>query len=240
MKRSRFSYEQIIRILNEHRSGKTTKEIPLYLLVFKSRNQLLKIMPTPSKLLLSIFAFTLSGGLAQADPKPLIEAKTVKDFEEISNTGESLEDKEQALLRVIELLLEEDDFKGAAQKCKLFLDQEEGFPKSDRRGIVSLYLGKSQEELGLKDDAIVSYLKTWAQYMGQISVSAPALEGYMRLVWERNKPAVDDLPSDREQAVEAASKYIELTSRFKDKLTDEELQSWLRVEKLLKLYQGQK
>ena len=57
------------------------------------------------------------------------------------------------------------------------------------------------------------------------------------LSYRRNNPSADPkVPSDRQGAYEAGYNYIELTGRFKDKLTPEERVLWDKVQKLTEKY----
>ena len=102
---------------------------------------------------------------------------------------------------------------------------------------VGLLLAESYDKQNRKEDAIASYMKVWSAHMGLIQVSAPALTRWMELLWIRNKPAVGNGGSDRESAYKQGANYIKLTSRFKDRLTREELELWQVVEKLVKTYE---
>ena len=74
-------------------------------------------------------------------------------------------------------------------------------------------------------------------HTGLVRVSAPAVEAIMKLSFQRNKiskkPGVQ---SDRQGAYATGYRYIEVVSRFKDKLTPEELQMFEKIQKLTDQY----
>ena len=91
----------------------------------------------------------------------------------------------------------------------------------------------------MNDDAISMYVKVWSAHMGYIKVSAPAVEAWMTLSSKRNRTS--DKPgvaNDRQGAYEGGYRYLELTGRFKDKMTDEEVKLWERVQKLTDQYEA--
>jgi hypothetical protein len=61
----------------------------------------------------------------------------------------------------------------------------------------------------------------------------------MELLWARNSKSKDPaVPDDRQGAYEGGAKFIQNTSRFKDKMTDEDRALWNEVEKIVQIYEA--
>ena len=90
---------------------------------------------------------------------------------------------------------------------------------------------------GKLEEAIGAYAKIWATQTGRISVSAPAMEDWLGILWQRNQPKNGIVMGDREAAVDGGARYIKLTGPLKDKMEEDDLAKWMRVEKLVKKYQ---
>jgi len=98
-------------------------------------------------------------------------------------------------------------------------------------------LAQSFEARRMVDDAISMYYKVWGAHMGYIEVSAPAMESWMELSYKRNRSS--DKPgvaSDRQGAYNGGYQYLELTGRFKDKMSPKEVKLWEKVQKLVDKY----
>jgi hypothetical protein len=127
----------------------------------------------------------------------------------------------------------------AAERANQYLDREEGkslgFSKYSPQ--VGLLLAQSFEKRNMTDDAISMYVKVWSAHMGLIQVSAPAVESWMTLSHKRNRVSDDpNGPSDRQGAYEGGYRFLELTGRFKDKMSPAEVKLWERVQKLTDQY----
>lgn len=166
--------------------------------------------------------------------------KGLADFRRIYEDTTEKSQKEFSLYRIVELLMAKKDYAGAEKEAKIYLDREtNGFSKYSAD--VQLMLAKSFDARKMTNDAFAVYstLATGPNMMGNISKSAPAMKRYMEIYWSRNEPAKDKFSkSSRQAAYDQGNTYIELTSRFKDKFTDEELELWKEVEKLVKNYEA--
>ncbi len=167
--------------------------------------------------------------------------KAIEDFERIFTDSQDKPEREFALYRIIEILMKKGDYAEAAKRANEYLNREEkagpvlGFNKYTAQ--VGLILAQSFEERKMIDDAISMYVKVWSAHMGNVSVSAPAIKSWMELSYARNRKSSDPkMVSDRQGAYNGGWRYINLTSRFKDKLTAEELALWTDVEKLVEKY----
>ena len=164
--------------------------------------------------------------------------KAIEDFTRIYNDSQEKPEREFSLFRIVELEMAKEDYAKAEEKAKLYLDREKtGFSKFSPQ--VGLLLAESYDKRNMTNDAISMYVKVWSAHMGNIKISAPAMTRWMQLSWDRNTPGNDTgTPGDRQGAYEGGAKYIELTGRFKDKMTDEDLALWQEVEQLVKTYEA--
>ena len=164
--------------------------------------------------------------------------KGIEDFTRVYQDSEEKSEREFSLYRIVELLVAKKDYEKAAAQAKIYLDREKsGFSKYSAK--VGLLLAKTYENRKMTDDALAMYVKVWSAHMGNIQISAPAILSWMKLSWDRNKTSADPaVPSDRQGAYEGGAKFIELTGRFKDKMTEEDLELWKEVEKLVKTYEA--
>lgn len=165
--------------------------------------------------------------------------KGIEDFNRIYADSQEKPQREFALYRLVELYMAKKDYAKAADQARIYLDREKtGFAKFAPK--VGLMLAESFDKRGMNEDAIAMYVKIWSVHMGNVIVSAPAMTRWMELLWDRNKPAGagPDQPADRQAAYEKGYVYIELTSRFKDKLNDAERELWQVVERLVKTYES--
>ena len=169
--------------------------------------------------------------------------KAMKDFELIYSESDDKGEREFALFRIIEILMKKGDFQKAADQANVYLNRDEGkslgFNKYSAE--VGLMLADSFRERKQVDDAIAMYVKVWSTHMGNIKISAPAVKSWMELSYQRNKKSSDaNVASDRQGAYNGGWRYIDLTSRFKDKFekNPEELNPWKEVEALVNKYEA--
>ena len=168
-------------------------------------------------------------------------AKSIEDFERVLSDSDDKGQREFSLYRIIQVLMEKGDFAGAAKRANDYLNRDPnggptlGFTKFSAE--VGFLLAQSFDKRNMNDDAIQMYVKVWSTYMGNIKISAPAVLRWMELSYARNNISPDPkIPSDRQGAYEGGYRFLELTGRFKDKLTPEELELWQEVERLTQKY----
>lgn len=168
-------------------------------------------------------------------------AKALEDFERILSDSQDKPEREFALYRIVEILMKKGEYETAAKRSNEYLNRDEkdgpvfGFNKFSPE--VGLILAQTFEERGKTDDAIKMYVKVWSAHMGYIKVAAPAIKRWMELSYGRNqKPADPKVVSDRQGAYNGGRQFLELTGRFKDKLSAEDLALWTEVEKLVEKY----
>jgi tetratricopeptide (TPR) repeat protein len=167
--------------------------------------------------------------------------KSIEDFERVLTDADDKLQREFSLYRIIQVLMQKGDFEGAAKRANQYLNRDAndgptlGFTKFSAE--VGYILAQSFEKRNLNNDAIQMYVKVWSAHMGNIKISAPAIHAWMELSYKRNNLSNDpNIPGDKQGAYQGGYRYIELTGRFKDKLTPEELEVWTKVEKLTARY----
>ena len=100
-------------------------------------------------------------------------------------------------------------------------------------------LAETFDKRNMTDDAIAMYVKVFSAQMGYIKISAPAIQRWMELSYKRNKASSGpNVTSDRQGAYQRGYQYLELTGRFKDKMSPEEVKLWDRVQKLTDQYEA--
>lgn len=174
-------------------------------------------------------------------PQPDQLAKAIEDFERVIADSGDKDQSEFSLYRIIQVLISKGDFEGAAKRANDYLNTDPAagpvLNYSKFRADVSFLLAQSFEKRNMTDDAILMYMKVWNSYMGNIKFSAPAIHTWMELLYRRNKPSNDpNIPADRQGAYQGGYNYLELTGRFKDKMSKEDREQWDKVQKLTEKY----
>lgn len=167
--------------------------------------------------------------------------KAVEDFDRIFADSQEKGEREFALYRIVEILMKKGDYAKAADRANQYLNREEdkslGFTKYSPQ--VGFLLAQSFDKRNLTDDAIAMYVKVFSAHMGYIAISAPAIQRWMELSFQRNKPSPGpNVAADRQGAYERGYQYLELTGRFKDKMSPEEVVLWDKVQKLVAQYEA--
>jgi tetratricopeptide (TPR) repeat protein len=170
-----------------------------------------------------------------ASPADLDQA--IADLSLVYKDVTSRAQKESALYRLIEISAKKKDHEKVEKLTSEYLDRKgNNFVKWS--GPVGLLRGQSFEARGDTESALATYLQVWSSKIGTIHISAPAIEAWLRLVWQRNKPASDKAPADRQGAYERGYEYVEMTRPFLEKMTPEEKEMWKKVENLVADYQA--
>lgn len=170
-------------------------------------------------------------------------SKAVEDFERIFADSQDKAEREFALYRIIEILMKKGKYEEAAKRANQYLNRDEKdgpvLAFNQYTPQVGLKLAESFKARNLNNDAINMYMKVWSANMGNIEVSAPAIKSWMQLSYARNKKSDDPrVVSDRQGAYNGGWRFIDLTGRFKDKMTPDELKVWEQVEDLVKTYEA--
>jgi len=164
-------------------------------------------------------------------------ARALEDFERVFQDSQNRQQREFSLMRAIQTNLALGNYDKAAETARLYLNRDE-HSFNVYTGRVSKMLADSFDLAGKKNDAISMYLKVWSAFMGEIRVSAPAMKRWMELVWELNRPATAENPSDRQGAYNGGKQYIMQTERLKPQMQPEELAAWEEVELLVRQYEA--
>ena len=167
-------------------------------------------------------------------------AKALEDFELIFSDSQDKTEREFALYRITQILMAKGDYLKAAERANQYLNREEGkslgFTKYSPE--VGFMLAQTFEKRNMNDDAIAMHVKVWSAHLGLIRISAPAVEAWMKLSYQRNKPASEGVQGDRQGAYAGGYRFLDLTGRFKDKMTPEEVIMWDKVQKLTDQYEA--
>jgi hypothetical protein len=162
----------------------------------------------------------------------------IKDLEEIFTNSDKKQQKEKALYRKIELLAAKGDWDKVNDQAKVYLDTKTN-NFSLFKGPVNMLLAQSYEKTNKINDAIFSYSSIcFGNLIGNIKYSAPACKRWMELLWERDAAGVDGKPSDHQGAYDGGYKYVDMTRRLYDKMSQEEKEMWNAVEELVKEYEA--
>lgn len=165
-------------------------------------------------------------------------AKAETDLKRVFADSPDKVDKERALYRMIDIGMKKGDYAGAEANARLYLDKKEhSFSKWSPE--VGLMLAQSLDKRGSVNDALAMYTKVWSAHMGYIIVSGPAMKRWMELSWQRNlQAASEDGKADRQGAYEGGWRYIDLTKRFFDKMSEPEQEIWKEVQQLVLDYEA--
>jgi tetratricopeptide (TPR) repeat protein len=166
--------------------------------------------------------------------------KALADLDKVYNESKEITEDEFALYRTIELLFDKKEYAKVAEKAQFYLDPKKSeITRPKYSPEVGMLLARSFDERKMVNDAIAMYGKIFGANPGRIRISAPAVTRWMELLWARNqksnKPTV---PNDRQGAYEGGAKFIRNTERFKDKMTEDDIQLWQGVQKLVQTYEA--
>jgi tetratricopeptide (TPR) repeat protein len=170
-------------------------------------------------------------------PADLDEAAA--DLANVYQNATEKSQKESALYRQIELQAKKKDFEKVDKLSFEYLDSKPGANNFLKwAGQVGLLRGQALEARSKPDDALSIYWQVWSAKMGNISVSAPAMEAWLKLMWQRNQAMTPKVKGDRQNAYESGWRYLDLTRRLLEKMTAEEQAAWKKVEALVTSYEG--
>ena len=164
-------------------------------------------------------------------------AKAEADLRLVFNDSNDRNEKEMSLYRIIQVEMNKGEYEKAEKSCNQYLDRD-GLNFAQHAPQVGMMLALSYEKRGMINDALSMYLKLWSAQMGLISVSAPAMEAWMKLSWERNlASAGEGGKADRQGAYEGGWAFIDLTQRFYDKMSPSDQELWKKVKALVDEYE---
>ncbi len=112
---------------------------------------------------------------------------------------------EAALAEQLELLSHAGRHKEFLIKARLFLER---FPVSSHKGRVRLMTAHCYLEQNQIDLAIPQLNHIFTNHTTQLDVSAPALNALCTITWNRNMPANEGNPSDKQVAYQLGHRYL--------------------------------
>jgi hypothetical protein len=158
---------------------------------------------------------------------PVGIGKAIADYERVFQESGDAAEREYSLYQTIMLLIAGKDCPNATEKARFYLNREKsGFSRYVPQ--VRLCLARSFDDRKLVDEAIEAYAGICADFAEQIGVSAPAMEAWLRLMWERGKPG------DRKTARDGGRGYLNRTGPLKERMSAEDRDLWDEVETLVK------
>lgn len=157
---------------------------------------------------------------------PQMIAKGIEDYERVIRESGDAGECEFAFYQNIVLWTTRKDYKKAAELAGLYLDQRRsGFSRFIPQ--VRLCLARCLDELGMVDEAIQAYSALVKDLADHTGVSAPAMLGWLRLMWERNQPG------DRDSAREGGRSYLDRTRTLKDRMAADDRELWEEAEEVV-------
>ena len=155
------------------------------------------------------------------------KAKAITHLTDVYDNSDDKGQQEIALYRMITILYDLGKYDEGAKRATEYLKNKSFRKKSSNARLI---LAQCHEKNGKTEDAIAVYGQVWTSAMGTISVSAPAILAQSELLWDRNKAKNEGSgKSDRQIVYENLHGYIKATSRFKEKIKDNDLVKWNEV-----------
>ncbi|MEN8693698.1 MAG: tetratricopeptide repeat protein [Akkermansiaceae bacterium] len=162
------------------------------------------------------------------------QATAIKHLDRVIADSDSNEEKERALYRIVTIAEASGDYKTTITRARQYLDNKKNKKNS---AFVRLMMGQSYDQSGMVEDAITLYGQIWATSPGYIRVSAPALERWMELLWDRNSTDKKGV-QDRQRVYELGWKWVDNTKNFTEKMTPEEAEMRNKVVALVAEYEA--
>ncbi|WP_193212170.1 tetratricopeptide repeat protein [Luteolibacter marinus] len=166
------------------------------------------------------------------------QAKAIEDLRRVFNDSQEKPQRELALYGIVKTQMAQGEYEAAAETAKEYLSKDNGLNFSKFAPEVGLALAESYEKRDMTNDALANYVRVWSAYKGLIKISAPAMLSWMKLSWQRNNPGDEKTKGDRQGAYEQGWTYIDQTSRFTEKMTDDERKMWNQIQSLVEEYEA--
>ncbi len=157
----------------------------------------------------------------------------IDDFRKAGDESKIAAERGYARFRMVESLMAKGDFTKAAGQAVLYLDSG-GSESPAFIPQLGLMLARAYQELKRTDEAIDAYARVWSAHTDDVEISAPAMGGWMQLLWTRNREGVD--PTDRQTAYEGGWKYLDRTRSLTAGLKEVDLGPWREVEEAVKTF----
>lgn len=159
-------------------------------------------------------------------------SKGIADYERVIKESPSAGEREFSVYQNILLRIARKDFAEAEAQARFYLDHEKsGFSRFEPQ--VRLCLARTYDERKMRDEAIMAYSTIIADPTESIGVSAAAMLGWLRLMWERNQAG------DRRAAYEKGREFLERTRSLKDTISDDDRELWKEVEARVNSFESQ-
>jgi len=154
----------------------------------------------------------------------------IAGFKGIYKESKDAGERGYSMFRIVEALMAKGDFASAVGEAGFYLNEggSEFVPQ------LRLMLARSYQELGSTDEAINEYARVWSTHTDDLGLSAPAMNGWMQLVWARNRDDVN--PPDRQSAYDEGMRYLDRTRELVPATKDEDLGAWHEVEQAVKTF----
>lgn len=155
--------------------------------------------------------------------------KAIKLLKRVIEDSDDSGQQEEALYLTATIHAANDNYDAAIEAAKEYLDN-----KRFRRYNVDcrMLLGELHDKAGRVDDALAAYLQVWSSSMGTIRKSAPAMERWMELLWNRGQSG------DKQLAYARGYDYLNMTSQAVTKANPAERKMWNEVKELVEQYEA--
>ncbi len=157
----------------------------------------------------------------------------IVDFVNVRESSKVAGERAYASFRIIEVLMAKGDFakviEEAAHYQEIVMPEDVGLAPQ-----VELMLARAYQELKRTDEAIAGYARVWSTNTDDPEISAPAMIGWMRLLWLRNREETS--PTDRQTAYEGGVKYLARTRDFAAGLKEEDRAPWREIEEAVRTF----
>ncbi len=158
--------------------------------------------------------------------------KGLADYDRVIKESGDTGEREFSFYQTIVQLIAKKDFVKAEERARFYLDGgKSGFSRFAPQ--VRLCLARSFDGRKMADEAILAYSGIWSENANNAGVSASAMTGWLRLMWERGKPG------DRQTARDKGREYLERTRSVKDKMSEDDQELWTEVESIVKSFENQ-
>ncbi|MFT7173295.1 MAG: tetratricopeptide (TPR) repeat protein [Paracoccaceae bacterium] len=162
------------------------------------------------------------------------QLEAIKLLKRVIDDSDEDAEKEEALFLTASIHADAGDYDAAIATAKEYINN-----KKFRQYTVParMLLAAAHEQAGRADDAIVAYQQVWSTSMGAFRYSAPAMQRWMKILWDRggnNKSG----KTDKQYAYEGGYEYIKLTVNAAKKATPDERALRDQVAELVKDYEA--
>ncbi len=181
------------------------------------------------------YKFNALFGMADVLAEGPDKRRAAEYLQRVIDSSESKSQKEKALARMVDVLYAQGSYDATVEKAKAYLE-EKSYRKHSLK--VRYRLAQAHDQSNRREDALAIYGQIWTTAMGAIQYSAPSLDRWMELLWERNGSSSEEGKTDRQHAYEKGWNYLKLTNKIGAKLEGEEKEMWQKVEAAVSRYEA--